>query len=216
MKISITKKHEYLSGWTAYDMTWKTDYTGVRKNMTLQSVVWVSNEPFSSKTIKAWASELGYDLDALFTVLDNSKEDCEKMNKLIKVLNKESEKNYEGLNNNNKCLVHYSATLNPNYRPLKTAFETIEAYNVKVYVEYKSGYFEMVFPSQGRKKSESCPMIMLSGPHMGKSIGEEDEAIEKISSHIERYINDCDSIEKFKELPKKLAEVKVQLMKYYK
>ena len=90
MKISITKKHEYLSGWTAYDMTWKTDYTGVRKNMTLQSVVWVSNEPFSSKTIKAWASELGYDLDALFTVLDNSKEDCEKMNKLIKALNKES------------------------------------------------------------------------------------------------------------------------------
>jgi hypothetical protein len=51
---------------------------------------------------------------------------------------------------------------------------------------------------------------------MGKSIGEEDEAIEKISSHIERYINDCDSIEKFKELPKKFAEVKAQLMKYYK
>lgn len=25
MKITITKKHEYLSGWTAYDMTWKTE-----------------------------------------------------------------------------------------------------------------------------------------------------------------------------------------------
>ena len=44
----------------------------------------------------------------------------------------------------------------------------------------------------------------------------EDEAIEKISCHIERYINDCDSIEKFKALPKKFAEVKAQLMKYYK
>ena len=216
MKISISKNHEFLSGWTAYNLSWRTDYSGVRKNMTLQSVVWVSKEPFSTKTIKSWASELGLDLDALFTVLDNSKEDCEKMNKFIKVLNEKSEKNYAEINGNNKCLVYYSATLNPNYRPLKMAFETIEVYNVRVYVEYKSGYFEMEFPSQGRKKSESCPMIMLSGPHMGKSIGEEDEAIEKISSHIERYINDCDSDEKFKELPKKFAEVKVQLMKYYK
>lgn len=216
MKTIITKKHEYLSGWTAYEMTWKTDFSGVSKNKTIQTVVVFSKDSLIPETIKKWASEQGCDLDSLFTDLENIKEDCEKVNPIIRLLNEKFSKNETELKNNNKCLVRYSATLNPNYRPLKTAFETIEVYNVKVYVEYKSGYFEMVFPSQGRKKSESCPMIMLSGPHMGKSIGEEDEAIEKISSHIERYIKDCDSDAKFKELPKKFADVKAQLMKYYK
>ena len=215
MKTIITKKHEYLSGWTAYEMTWKTDYSGVR-NMTLQSVVVFSDEPLSSKTIKTWASEEGVDLDVLFTVLEDAKADCEKMNLFIKVLNEKFDKNAAAIKSNNKCLVRYTATLNPKYKPLRTAFETIEVYTVKAYVEFNSGYFEMEFPSQGRKKSESCPMIMLSGKHMLKSIGEEDEAIDKIESRIQRYLDECDTFEKFKELPKKLAEVKVNLMKYYK
>ena len=68
MKITITKKHEYMSGWTMYDMVWKTDYSELRrKNMTLQSAVVVTKEPLSTKILKAWAAENGVDIDALFT-----------------------------------------------------------------------------------------------------------------------------------------------------
>ena len=216
MQTIITKKHEYLSGWTAYEMTWKTDFSGVSKNKTIQTVVVFSKDSLTPETIKKWASEQGCDLDSLFTDLENIKEDCEKVNAIIRLLNEKFSKNETELKNNNKCLVRYSAALNPNYRPLKMAFETIEVYNVKVYVEFNSSYFEMEFPSQGRKKSESCPMIMLSGKHMGKSIGEEDEAIDKIESRIQRHLDECDTMEKFKALPKKFADIKVQLMKYYK
>ena len=183
--------------------------------MTLQSVVWVSKEPFSSKTIKTWASELGFDLDALFTVLDNAKEDCKKMNQLIGVLNKKSEKNYSEINSTDKCLVRYTATIDPDFEPLKTAFETYDAYDVKVYVEYKSGYFEALFPSQGRRKNSACTRIVFSGGSL-KSIYGEDEAIEVIKNNIERYIKDCDSDEKFKELPKKLEKVRNELLNHRK
>lgn len=214
MKTTITKKHEYISGWTSYDMTWKTDYSGVR-NKTLQTVVVVSKEPFSTKILKSWAAEKGYDIDSLFTYMEDWREDLEKINQFIKVFNEKYLKNLEALNSDNKCYTHYSATLNPKYKPLKTAFETIEAYTVTVLIEYKSGVINAVFPSQGRKKSESCPMIMLSGKHMGKSIGEEDEAIDKIASRIDRYVEDCDTDEKFKELPKKLAAIQKSLKEYY-
>ena len=217
MKVTITKKHEYMSGWTVYDMTWKTDYSELRrKNMTLQSVVVVTKDPFSTKILKAWATENGVDIDALFTEVEKCKEDCEKMNRLVGEFEKTFGDHLPELNSDNKCHVRYTATLNPNYKPLKTAFETIEVYDVEVLIEYKSGVIDMVFPSQGRKKSESCPMIMLSGKNMLKSIGEEEEAIDKISCRIERYLDDCDSDEKFAALPKKLAEVKKSLMKYYR
>ena len=50
---------------------------------------------------------------------------------------------------------------------------------------------------------------------MKELYGEED-AIYKISSRIGRYIDDCDTDQKFKELPQKLMEVKKELAKYYK
>jgi hypothetical protein len=50
---------------------------------------------------------------------------------------------------------------------------------------------------------------------MKELYGEED-AIYKISSRIERYINDCDSDKKFRELPQKLMDVKKELAKYYR
>ena len=215
MQTTITKKHEYVSGWTLYEMTWKTEFSGVR-NKTIQTASVVTKNPFSTKIFKTWASKLGYDLDTVFTDVEKGREDCEKMKLLVEAFNEEYGKNIDALKGDTKCYVRYTATLNPNYKPLKTAFETIEAYDVEVLIEYKSGVIDMVFPSQGRKKSESCPMIMLSGKNMLKSIGEEEEAIDKISCRIERYLDDCDSDEKFAALPKKLAEVKKSLMKYYR
>jgi hypothetical protein len=212
MKLTITKKHEYLSGWTLYDMTWKTDYSGIR-NMTLQSVVVVTKEPFSSKTLKTWMAGKGVDLDEIFTIRENAKEDCEKMNQLVGDFNRDFGGGLEELNSDNKCHVRYSATLNPNYRPLKTAFETIEAYDVRVLIEYKSGVIDGVFPSQGRKKSESCPFILISGGEMKELYGEED-AIEKVKARIERYVEDCDTDEKYNALTKKLESVRKELWKY--
>lgn len=214
MELTITKKHEYLSGWTLYDMTWKTDYSGIR-NMTLQSVVVVTKEPFSSKTLKTWMAGKGVDLDEIFTIRENAKEDCEKMNQLVGDFNKDFGGGLEELNSDNKCHVRYSATLNPNYKPFVGAFETMEAYNVEVLIEYKSGTIQVVFPSQGRQKVSGCTLIVLSGNHL-KSIYGEEEAIEKVKSRIERYINDCDSDEKFKELPNKLVAVKKEMMKYFR
>ena len=215
MKAIITKKHEYLSGWTAYDMTWKTDFQGLR-NKTIQSVVVVTKEPFSTKTFKAWAAGKGVDIDALFTEMKNCKEDCEKMNLLCDAFNKEIlEKNLNELNSDDKCHVRYTATLNPDYRPLKTAFETIEAYDVEVCIEFKSGAFKMKFPSQGRKKNKYCPYILVSGGEM-KELYEEEDAIYKVSSRIGKYLDDCDTDEKFAALPKKLVEIMREMMKYYK
>lgn len=114
----------------------------------------------------------------------------------------------------NKCHIQYSATINPDYRPLRTAFEIIHAYDVKVRIEYKSDVLEMVFLSQGREKNDYCPMIMLSGKHMMESLYEEKEAIYKIESRIERYINDCDTDEKFKELPKTLKKIQNDLKRF--
>lgn len=215
MQILITKKHEYLTGWTSYDMTWKTDYTGVRKNMTLQSIVVVSKEPFSIKTLKEWAAGKGVDFDSLFTIKENAQKDCEKMNQIVEDFNNEFGNGLKELNNDDKCHVRYSATLNPNYKPFVGAFETMEAYNVEVRIEYKSGSIQVVFPSQGRQKVSGCTLIVLSGNHF-KSIYGEDEAIEKVKSRIERYINDCDSDEKFNELPNKLVAVKKEMMKYFR
>ena len=214
MKINIIKKHEFASGWTAYDMTWKTDFSGIR-NKTLQSVSVATKTPFSTKILKTWASERGYDLDAVFTDLEKGKEDCEKMKQFVKVFNEEYGKNADALKSDPKCYVRYTATLNPNYKPLKTAFETIEAYAVEVIIEFRGNALKAVFPSQGRKKNEYCPYILISGGEMKELYGEED-AIYKISSRIGRYIDDCDTDQKFKELPKKLMEVKKELAKYYR
>ena len=214
MKINITKKHEFASGWTAYDMTWKTDFSGVR-NKTLQSVSVATKNPFSTKILKTWASELGYDLDAVFTDLEKGKEDCEKMKQFVKVFNEEYGKNADALKSDPKCYVRYTATLAPGYKPLKTAFETIEAYAVEVIIEFRGNALKAVFPSQGRKKNEYCPYILISGGEMKELYGEED-AIYKISSRIGRLIDDCDSDKKFRELPQKLMDVKKELAKYYR
>ena len=71
MQITITKKHEFMTGWTAYDMTWKSEFPGVR-NKTIQSVGVVTKDPFSTKILKAWASEKGYDLDDMKRMLDQA------------------------------------------------------------------------------------------------------------------------------------------------
>ena len=214
MKTIITKKHEYLSGWTAYDMTWKTDFPGVR-NKTIQSAVVVTKEPFSTKTLKAWAAGKGVEIDALFTEMKNCKDDCEKMNLLCDAFNEEIlEKNLNELNSDDKCHVHYTATLEPSFKPLKTAFETFEVYTVVVRIEYKSGAFQIAFPSLGRKKNTACTRIVLSGNRL-KAVYEGDEAIEDVKGRIERYIKDCDSDEKFAALPKKLKEIQKEVMKYF-
>lgn len=214
MKVSITKKHEYLSGWTVYDMTWKTDFSGVR-NKTIQSVYVPTKNPFSTKIFKSWASELGVDIDAIFTDLENRKDDCQKAKLLCEAYNEEYGKNINAVKEDTKCYVRYTATLNPSYKPLKTAFETIEFYVVEALIEFKGNVLKAVFPSQGRKQNKYCPYILISGGEMKELYGEED-AIYKISSRIERYINDCDTDKKFQELPKKLMEVKNELAKYYK
>lgn len=214
MQITITKKHEYLSGWTAYDMTWKTDFSGVR-NKTIQSLVVVSKAPFSTKIFKTWASERGYDLDTLFTDVENIDEDVKAMNQLGAAFNEEFGKNLDTLNSDNQCHVRYTATLNPSYKPFETAFETFEVYDVVVRIEYKSGAIKAVFPSQGRQKNAASTRIVFSGNRM-KAIYGEEEAIEAIKGRISRYINDCDSDKKFQELPQKLMEVKKELAKYFR
>ena len=214
MKTTITKKHEYLSGWTAYDMTWMTDFSGVR-NKTIQSVVVVSKTPFSTKILKTWASELGCDIDALFTDVENIKVDCNKLNQLVAAFNEEYGKNLETLNSDNQCHVRYTATLNPSHKPFETAFETFEVYDVEVRIEFKSGAIKAVFPSQGRQKNVACTRIVFSGNRMKAVYGEE-EAIEAIKNRIGRYIKDCDTDKKFEELPKKLMAVKKELVGYYK
>ena len=213
MKVSITKKHEYLSGWTVYDMTWKTDFSGVR-NKTIQSVYVPTKNPFSTKIFKSWASELGVDIDAIFTDLENRKDDCQKAKLLIKAFNEEYLKNLKELNSDDKCHVHYTATLEPSFKPLKTAFETFEVYTVVVRIEYKSGVFQIAFPSLGRKKNPACTRIVFSGNRL-KAVYEGDEAIEDVKDRIERYIKDCDSDEKFAALPKKLKEIQKEVMKYF-
>jgi hypothetical protein len=72
----------------------------------------------------------------------------------------------------------------------------------------------MQFPSQGRKQNKYCPFILVSGGEMKELYGEED-AIYKISSRIGRFIEDCDTDQKFRELSNKLMEVKKELAKYY-
>lgn len=214
MKITITKKHEYLSGWTTYEMTWKTDFSGVR-NKTLQSVYVPTKNPFSTKIFKSWAAEQGIDVDALFTDLEKGKEDCQKATLLCEAYNEEYGKNINAVKEDTKCYVRYTATHNPNYKPLKTAFETIEAYVVETLIEFKGNVLKAVFPSQGRQKNAACTRVIFSGNRLKAVYGEE-EAIEAIKSRIERYINDCDSDKKFQELPKKLMEVKKELAKYYR
>lgn len=214
MKITISTKHTYLSGWTAYDMTWKTEYTGFR-NKTIQSIVVVSKEPFSAKGLKKWASELGYDLETLFTDIENCKSDVAKINEFTKIFNNKYLKNIDEINSQDKCMIKYSATLNNHYTPLKTAFETIEAYDVYVLIEYKSGVIKISFPSQGRKKSESCTMLVFDGGKL-KSLYGEEEAISKIRSRIQNLIDDCDSDEKFKVLPRKLNDIRTSIMKSFR
>lgn len=213
MKTIINKKHEYLSGWTSYDMTWKTDFSGVR-NKTFRSVVVVTKDPFSTKSFKAWAAKNGVDTDALFTDVENCKDDCEKANLLIKAFNEEYLKNLKELNSDDKCHVHYTATLEPSFKPLKTAFEAFEVYTVVVRIEYKSGVFQIAFPSLGRKKNPACTRIVFSGNRL-KAVYEGDEAIEDVKGRIERYIKDCDSDEKFAALPKKLKEIQKEVMKHF-
>ena len=213
MQINITKKHEFMTGWTAYDMTWKSEFPGVR-NKTIQSVGVVTKDPFSTKILKAWASEKGYDLDAIFTNLDKGKEDCEKMKQFCKDFNEVYGKNIEAIKGDTKCYVRYTATINPNYKPLKTAFETIDVYTVEAIIEIKGNALKMQFPSQGRKQNKYCPFILVSGGEMKELYGEED-AIYKISSRIGRFIEDCDTDQKFRELSNKLMEVKKELAKYY-
>ena len=214
MQITITKKHEYLSGWTAYDMTWKTDFSGVR-NKPIQSLVVVSKTPFSTRILKTWSSEQGYDIDTLFTNVENINEDVKAMNQLGAAFNEAYGKNLDTLNSDNQSHVRYTATLNPNYKPFETAFETFEVYDVEVRIEYKSGAIKVVFPSQGRQKNAACTRIVFSGNRLKAVYGEE-EAIEAIKGRIGRYINDCDTDQKFQELPKKLMEVRKELAKYYK
>lgn len=214
MKTLVSKKHEYLSGWTAYDMTWKTDYCGIR-NKTIQSATVVSKNPFSTKILKDWASERGYDLDTLFTDVERCREDFNTVNQLVADFNKEYSKNLDELKGDTKCRVRYTATLNPKYKPLETAFETIEVYIVEAIIEFRGNVLKALFPSQGRRENKYCPYIVISGGEMKELYGEED-AIYKISSRIERYINDCDSDDKFRELPNKLMEVKRDLAKYYR
>ena len=214
MQITITKKHEYLSGWTAYDMTWKTEFSGVR-NKTIQSVYVPTKNPFSTKIFKSWASERGFDLDALFTDLEKRKEDCQKATLLCEAYNEEYGKNINAVKEDTTCYVRYTATLNRNYKPLEMSFETIEVYVVEATIEFKGNVLKAVFPSQGRKKNECCPYILISGGEMKELYGEED-AIYKISSRIGRYIEDCDSDQKFRELPQKLMEVKKELAQYYR
>ena len=214
MQTTITKKHEYVSGWTLYEMTWKTEFSGVR-NKTIQTASVVTKNPFSTNIFKTWASKLGYDLDTVFTDVEKGREDCEKMKLLVEAFNEEYGKNIDALKGDTKCYVRYTATLNPNYKPLKTAFDTIEAYTVEAIIEFKGSVLKALFPSQGRKKNEYCPFILISGGEMKELYGEED-AIYKISSRIERYINDCDTDKKFQELSKKLMEVKKELAKYYR
>ena len=214
MQISIVKKHEYLSGWIISEMTWKTDFSGVR-NKTIQSVYVATKEPFSTKTLKTWASEQGYDLDALFTDLDKCKEDCETLKLLCNAFNEKYGKNADEVKGDTKCYVRYTATINPHYKPLKTAFETIDVYTVDVIIEFKGNVLKAVFPSQGRKQNKYCPFILISGGETKELYGEED-AIYKISSRIGRFIEDCDTDQKFRELSNKLMEVKKELAKYYK
>lgn len=212
MKTTIKTIHNYLSGITTYEMAWKTEYSDI-KNFTLNSCVVASKEAFSTKVFKKWASELGIDVETLFTDPKASKEDVESVNNLIEAFNNEYHKTFEELNSQNKCNVRYTATLNPNYKPFKTSFETIQVYDVEVLIEYKSGVITAVFHSQGRKKNDYMPYFLISGDKMVQ-LYEEKEAIQKIKSRIEKYINDCDTDEKFKELTKKLAAVQKELKKY--
>lgn len=214
MKVTITQKHEYMSGWTAYDMTWKTDFSGFR-NKTIQSVVVATKTPFSTKIFKTWASELGYDIDALFTDVENIDEDVKKMNQLGAAFNNEYGKNLDTLNSDNQCHVRYTVTLNQNFKPIKTAFETYDIYDVEVRIEYKSGVITVILPSMGRRKNAACTRIVFSGNRMKAVYGEE-EAIETLKDQIGRYIKDCDTDKKFRELPQKLMEVKKELAKYYR
>ena len=89
------------------------------------------------------------------------------------------------------------------------------AYDVKVTIEFKSGVINAIFHSQGRKKNEACKMITFSNGKLTE-IYEEEEAIMKIKSRIEKYINACDSMEKFETLTKQLAAVQKELNKYMK
>lgn len=212
MKTTIKVKHNYLSGITTYEMTWKTEYPGT-KNFTLRSVLVASKDPFSTKIFKKWAMEHEIDVDALFSDPYSYKKDIKTVNELIEKFNNKYSKVFEELNSNNKCEVRYTATLNPNYKPLHTAFEVIQAYDVEVLIEYKSGVINAVFHSQGRKKNDYMPYILVSGGKMVE-LYEENEAIEKIKQRIEKYINDCDTDEKFVELNKKLAAVQKDLKKY--
>lgn len=211
MKVIVKKDYEFLSGWVKYNMTWKTEYPGIR-NFAIQSVVVVSKEPFSANVLKKWAAEQGIDLDALFTDFDKNKEDVDKVNQFSAIFNEWNHKNIDELNSN-KCEVRYTATLDPNYKPYKTAFETIQVYQVDVVIEYKSGAYHIQFPSQGRKKSDSCPYILISGSKM-EEMYEEKEAIQKIKARLERYIEDCDTDEKFRALGDKLVAIKKDLKKY--
>jgi hypothetical protein len=212
MKITIKAKHTYFSGITTYDMNWKTDYYGL-KNFTLRSVVVASKEPLSTTSFKKWSSALGVNVEALFTDLADYEDDIKKANIIIEAFNNEFEKVFDELNSHNKCEVRYTATLNPNYKPFNTAFETIQVYDVNVHVEYKSGYINAMFPSQGSKKNSACQRMVFDGKKL-VSICEEAEAIDKIKSYIGQYIKDCDTDEKFNELSKKFAKVQKELKKY--
>lgn len=214
MKTTIKFLHTYASGFTAYDVTFATDFCGYRNKKFFTCVV-ATKETFSKKELKKWAAEQGYDIDALFTNFESLEQDNKIVKKLVKDFANAFSKGLEELNSSNKCEVSYSATLNPNYEPLETAFETILAYDVKVTIEFKSGVINAIFHSQGRKKNEACKMITFSNGKLTE-IYEEEEAIMKIKSRIEKYINACDSMEKFETLTKQLAAVQKELNKYMK
>ncbi|MSS18762.1 hypothetical protein, partial [Sodaliphilus pleomorphus] len=209
MKITIKKNHKYLSGWTSYDMTWKTEYP-VSRNQLLQSVIVITKNPFSVKVLKGWATAKGFDFDPLFTDINKCKDDCKKINQIGYLFNKEYAENLKILNSKNKCLVEYSATLNPMSKPIKTAFETFKAYEVNVYVEYKFAYINLVFPSLGREKNDTSQLIILSGNKLKSTYGE-GEAINKIQNLIEKYIKDCDSDEKFNALVMTLKGIRKEM-----
>lgn len=210
MKVIVKDDYQFLSGWVRYNMVWRTKYTGIR-NRTLQSVVVFSKEPFSSKVLKEMASEQGYDLDSLFTEFDRYKEDLDKMNQFSAIFNKWNEKNIEEINSDNKCNVRYTATLDPNYKPLETPYMTIQVYQVHVLIEFNFKAAQFPIYSLGRKK-ESYPFNLISG---GKTeeMYEEEEAIEKINARIENDITDCDTEEKYYALGFKLVDIQTEQFK---
>lgn len=205
MKISCKLDYTYMSGWKGYTLDFTTEFSDSR-NAKIFSGSIVAKDACSSKYIISWAAEKGFDLPELFTDYDNAKKDSQTFSKFTGLLADWNDANLKEMSTN-KCFIDYSATKNPKFKPMETAFETFFMYDVLVKIEFNNTHGQLIIPVPAREKDDNMPFIMMSGKNMGKTLYEEEEAINYVSSKVDKLVDECDSEEKFNALARKLNEI---------